>query len=129
MKKFSKAFLIFSCATFVGCFCAVASVGSGKHTHATEEQYVCKRCDGAKVDPYVTKNCVHCNKGTVEQYMDCAACNGLGYTVDKYGDKSKCTACDGAKAVRTKVTCPDCGGNYQQPLPCLQCKGTGYVNR
>ncbi len=93
----------------------------------TQKRYDCKRCGGSGQDPYVVKTCPKCKEGTVERWVDCSTCNGMGYIVDRYGDRTKCSECDGAKKVHATVTCPSCGGNYQEPITCMQCNGKGYV--
>lgn len=128
MKKL-KGLLILPVLFASVAFCVAASpfYDSLKSTKNEAERYECKRCGGSGKDPYVVKTCTKCTGGTVEQWVDCSTCNGMGYTVDRYGDRTKCHACDGAKKVRATVTCPSCGGNYQEPISCMQCNGKGYV--
>lgn len=98
------------------------------HNTCTKEVYDCKRCGGSGIDPN-TKNCPYCTRGRVKGFRDCEKCKGNGYIIDRFGDKIKCSNCDGAKKIYVDEKCAYCNGTFTVSMDCLACKGRGKVEK
>lgn len=103
--------------------CPTATTTAGSGT------YVCKRCDGSGYEPSMTKACPYCNRGRVQHYRNCEVCRGEGYSTDRYGDKQKCTNCDGTGKKYVDETCAYCDGTGSVRMKCMTCHGSGTVEK
>jgi len=101
----------------------------------------CAFCDGVGKDPFgllsTLSTCQVCNgsgKLTVtEPFAKCAFCDGSGVHPSR---RYTCIVCNGkgvvpAPAEGAREVCPDCGGSgktrFHGHVPCLTCKGNGFV--
>lgn len=132
-KNLLKMFFVSVYVVSLGCLYCVASSSthntSVKSPLDSQEQYVCKRCDGSGYEN-MTQTCPSCQGyGETKQSHDCSTCNGTGYITDKYGDQVKCSTCYGAGRTISINTCYNCSGTGSVKMKCRNCNGTGYVNR
>ncbi|MBD5191500.1 MAG: hypothetical protein HDS88_01270 [Bacteroidales bacterium] len=125
MKKLFFTIMIFSFLCGITTFALYATETNTE----SGETYVCKRCDGTGYEPSMTKNCPYCTRGRVKHFRDCEKCYGSGYTTNKYGDKEKCYNCDGTGKKHVDEQCAYCNGTGSVRMTCMQCKGSGTVNR
>ena len=127
MKKLIVFSLLLVASTCIAI--AVNTKTQRKTVSETKEFYDCKRCNGTGVDPY-TQNCPSCH-GTrkVVRSEYCSPCSGTGFVKDRFGDKVVCPTCKGERMKITKETCGQCSGTGSAPMKCMNCKGSGKVER
>lgn len=110
--------------------CCISTVFASKSECKinSSEQYDCKRCNGTGIDPLV-KDCPYCKRGRVQHIRDCERCKGSGYTIDRFGDKVKCSNCDGTGKKYVDEECANCHGTFTVKMKCMNCHGSGKVTR